>query len=289
MTVNNTKRSSILAAVAILLLIATGMYLTVVLGQKARLEDDIKDEKLTAESLLSQKLSLDKEIVKLQAEIVSLEEGNFGLNKTLNTTLYKLESTQKELSKAQQQGASAAQLKNKYQLLVASAKELEQQLAYYKNTVQELRTSHQDFESLVSFLQQENRDLANQLNMERLASLRGTSSEFLTRKGKLTVRARHAKTFIVEAEVPAGITNVSFVITNPSGTILTEHSGQLSIKPLTEQIPLASSASSGTVVLPAQQTIQMRYTSQVKLIPGIYTIEMLTESRSIGKVKMKLR
>src|SRR6187549_2446614 len=131
---NKSKRNSAVAAIAILLLIGTGIYLTVQIGKNSRLSDDLKIEKLTAESLLSQKLSLDKEISKVKADLKLSNAEVSDLERLLKETKTKLEAADRSLKKSKNQSSTVAQLKKQNKELAKQKDDLEQVIANYKNS-----------------------------------------------------------------------------------------------------------------------------------------------------------
>jgi hypothetical protein len=77
------KRGSIITPIALLLFIGSVVYLTVEMGRNSRLEDELKTEKLTSEILLSEKLFMEKEIMKLKEELKSIQTQNSELDNQL--------------------------------------------------------------------------------------------------------------------------------------------------------------------------------------------------------------
>jgi len=75
------------------------------------LEAGLNNEKLKSEKILSEKLSLDKEIVKLKQSISSLQGKNGELDKMLTTASSKIAMKESELKKMQKENASLKQYK----------------------------------------------------------------------------------------------------------------------------------------------------------------------------------
>ncbi len=289
---NTSKRNSVIAAIAVLLLIGTGIYLTVQMGRSSRLESELKNEKLNAESLLSQKLALDKEIAKLKTDIKEKEALSTDLNRMLTENSRKLEAAELEAQKSKKQNSSIAELKKKNSELLRQKEEIDQQINNFRNSLNQLQSSNDDLEKTVAQLQKQNKELTDELNAMRLASMNDLLVETSKKNNKQTVKARRTKNLVVNVDVSSKAENLSFKVISPSGKELTDKEGTLSIKTISENKASSKAfyvAGGSAVPQPTYNRVQMSYSAKEKLSPGIYKIEVLSNLESIGSLQVKLR
>ncbi len=75
----DSRSTKTMAAVTTVLLIASVIWITGLLGRNARLADSVRSERLSRETMLSEKLLLEKEIAKLHVEQSAQEETRGGI------------------------------------------------------------------------------------------------------------------------------------------------------------------------------------------------------------------
>ena len=289
---SNNKRKTVIATIAILLLIGSLVYVSVQHGRNANLEKSLKEGKLTSESLLSEKLFLEKEILKFKSELQSLEGTNSELDKSLHERSQRVQMVEAALRKMQKQSGSITLLKKQSQALATLKYELEQQLAYYKQSLRELQVNNEELVATVELLQHRNKDLAAELDAVRLASMDEVLTESVKKNGKLSVKAARTKAIIVNVNVPAAAENVTFKIKDPAGNVLAVNDGSMTFHTIMDSgtQPQAFYVSTNSAAfLPRYKKMQMVYHSNKKLQAGIYVVEIQNNSQSIGTLQVKLR
>jgi myosin heavy subunit len=289
---NNSRRTSTLAAIAILLLIGTGIFLGFQLNKNGKLEADLKNEKLSAESLLSQKLSLDKEMLKIRTDLKQAEAQRAALDKSLADLTSKLDAAERDLKSIQRQNGSVSQLKKQIQELSTQRDGLERQIAQSKASLSQLQESNDDLQKMVALLQQQNHALSEELNSTRLAIMNDMLVASTKRNSKLTVKARRTNQLVVDMDVAGQAENLSFKVINPAGVELTDNHGSYQVQTIVPNKKASQAfyvAPTSSLPAPSFKRIQMTYQAKQKLSPGIYHIEVLSNSRSIGSLQVKLR
>ncbi|HTJ48882.1 MAG TPA: hypothetical protein VL443_05445 [Cyclobacteriaceae bacterium] len=289
---NGNKRSGIVTAIAILLLIGAGIFLTVEMNLNNRLVDDLKNEKLNAESLLSQKLSVGKELHKITSDLKQGEEKISDLNKLLLASLQKLETAQRDLKKSKDQTATVARLKKESKELLKQKEYLEQQVAYYKISLKDLQSSNDDLKKAVALLQQQNKDLTDALNEQRLASMNEILIESRKKNNRLTVKAKRTRNLVVSVDLPSNADKLSYKIVDPFGEELTEKDGTISSKIVSENKPRSQAfytAENSAVPKSTFNRVEITYLAKEKLTAGTYKIDIQSNSKSIGSLQVMLR
>lgn len=289
--VSSNKKSRTITAIAILLLLGTGVYLSIEIARNNRLTGELMEEKLSSETLLSEKLSLDKELVKLKLELKSLQGKNVNLDKALSSTTKQLENAQQALKKNQNQSTSLAHLKKQNQEMRKMNEDLEQQVTNFKTSLAQLQSSNDDLTRTVALLQDENKKLKEELEVERITFLNNVLAETSTTNKKLTVKAKRTRIITFTIDVPAQAENLKLKVTGPDGKEIPSTDGDLTVKVLsfevknTQAFYVTPSAFNGS----QSKRVEMIYKPKVRLNSGVYKIEVLGDSRSIGGLQVKLR
>lgn len=287
---NKEKRNNIITATAILLLIFSIGYLSVERRKASVIENDLKDEKLTAETLLSEKLLLEKEIDKLRSELAEMTGKNKDLYKQADDSEKKLALTERQLTSVQKHNAGVRQLKKQIEELTRLKEALENQLNDSRNSIQQFKSSNDDLMLTVALLQQENKKLKEELTAASFVSLNESLIETIKRNKKITVSARRTKKLTITTDVPGDATDLKFKITSPDGNEMPVKSGDYNVKVLTGEVRsqafyIPSTVSSGRHYKRAEIT----YTPVEKLKPGLYRIQIMNDSLSIGALQVRLR
>ncbi|HCR54694.1 MAG TPA: hypothetical protein DIW27_09775, partial [Cytophagales bacterium] len=247
-------------------------------------------EKLKSEKMLSEKLSLDKEIVKLKQSISSLQGKNADLDKMLSSASSKIAMKESELKKMQKENASLKQYKQQLADIQKIKSDLETQISSLTNSLNASNKEKESLNRLVADLQLKNKDLMNELNQMQIASLDDIRIEAF-KKNKLTVSAKKTKKLDVNFLIPASNSseNLQFKITDPNGKLLTPADGTIAFVE-TDDASLLTADLSNTLYLKQTKQVKMQYTPKSKLKPGVYRIEILnSDSKYMGSLQVRLR
>lgn len=254
------------------------------------LESDLNGERLKSEKILSEKLSLDKEIMKMKQSIASLQGKNGELDKMLNITSAKIAAKEQELKQMQKENASLKQYKKQFTDLQAIKSDLENQIASLSNSLKMANQEKESLNRMVADLQIKNKSLTDELSQMQIASLDDIRIDAF-RKNKLTVSARKTKKLEVNFLIPANKSseNLQFKITDPKGQALTPNDGVVAFVE-TEDRPVMTASASDVVYLKQTKQIKMDYTPKKKLKAGVYRIEIKDQDNSyLGSLQVRLR
>ncbi len=254
------------------------------------LEAGLNSEKLKSEKILAEKLSLDKEILKLKQSISSLQGKNADLDKMLSTTSSKLSIKEGEVKKMQKENATLKEYKQQVAEIQKIKGDLERQIAALTSS---LNSSNMDKEMLnktVADLQQKNKSLLDEMKQLQLASLDDIRVEALS-KNKLTVSAKKTKKLDVNFLIPANNSSdkMQFRITDPNGRLLTPMDGAISLVE-TDEAPIFTADNTAMTYLKQTKQVKMEYKPKKKLRPGVYRIEVLnSDNVYMGSLQVRLK
>ena len=286
----DSSSTKIVAAVTTVLLIASVIWITGLLGRNARLADTVKSEKLSRETMLSEKLLLEKEIAKLHVEQSAQEEIVGELNHQQAMLSGRIQVKDEQIRALNRIYIPADALRKQHRLLEKDKYEIEQKAMYYQGSLRELQLAHDDAIHVVALLREQNKGLASELRVAKMHSLNDVRIEAFTRRKGLTARARTMHTLVVSATVANVVDNPAFRIVAPEGRILSAADGTMSTLVIdknvsTQFVGLQKNTASQT----ARRRIEMVFTPKLRLGGGTYTVEVLNEGIVIGSVQTTLR
>jgi uncharacterized protein YlxW (UPF0749 family) len=283
------KNSKAVALVTTALMVVSLFWLMNTKRVNGSLEAGLEKEKLKSETLLSEKLALEKEMEKFKEKLFELKEQNLDLDNLYKSTSAKLERQQAEYNRMKRENMSLAQVKKQRQELIAMQSQLENELQSLRNSYAELEARNKELNTTVASLQERNKILTDDLNRAMFASV--DQSQIQAVKGKnerLTIRAKRAKKLIANFQVPGNLKNLSFRIIDAKGNTMSQNDGTIasSITPSENNVTASSGAEFQGNKL---QNVEMVFVPKEKLKTGVYTVEILNENLYVGSVKVKLR
>ncbi len=283
------QNPKVIAATATILLIVCAIWISSVHQINGDLEKSMKEERLKSEAYLSEKLSLDKEILKMKNDFKTLQGKNSELDKAINSATIKLSQKEAEVGKLQKDARSIKDIQKKHEELKQIKSELEQQLALVNSTLATLKRDNADLSNTIAMLESKNKNLAEEVNNMKLASIDDIRIEAVKKKSQqLTATAKKTKKVIVSFEVPTALqSELSYKITGPSGQLMTEKNGSITSTLLPDEMVLTASVTN--VPAPKKKQVQMIYETKEKLQSGVYTIEVSSNGLYIGSLQVRLR
>lgn len=284
-TIINNKKASTAGLVIILMsILGTAFFYSA----NNSLTKNLNEEKLKTEMILSEKLKLQKEIINFRTEIKALEGKNSEIDKILGETSKKLIKKESEVDKMVHENGNLKNLKKQLAELVQMKKVFEGQIVVFNETIQKLNLEKIDKDAIIASLQNENKQLAS--NLDILSSM--TADNYLVettkRKDKLTIIAKRAKKMSVSFKVPENVVEkISFKVTKPDGTSVEGKDNGVAYRVLNNDDNLLASLSKEEIKV--SKKIEMTYEPKEKLKSGIYKIEMYNGEKYIGSCNVKLR
>lgn len=288
---NSSIRKNIALAIAAFLAVGSLIYLTVEIGKNKRLQENLNKEKLASETVLSEKLSLDKELAKLRGDLKSLDAKNASISGLLASTSKKLDDTEQQLKGIQRNNASVAALKKQIQELNQVKHDLQLELDNLASSRNQLETSIGAMEQSIASLQSENRKLRDELAEARL-NLNNVLIVASSKNERLTVKARKTRKLTASIDVPNGAENLKFRIFSPDGKQVSNVENDISVNVIGNGVFKSQAFYASTTNSAETQKykrIEFVYAPKTKLMAGTYRIEVLNDTMSIGSLQVKFR
>ncbi len=286
------RKEKMIAAGAVVLLIASFILSVIFFSSNKSLEKALNETRLKAETMLSEKLSLEKQMAKIKMEFDGLMKKNGESNKLLavaNTKILQQETKMQTIvSENSQQKKS---LENRLAEIQKSKSQLEKQMSdltlYYNN----LKSENSDLSEAMAVLEKENKDLRNNLMIMAALDADNFRIEGLKRKNdRLTVNSRNVKKLKVSFDVPLLSTaNLNFKINTPDGKSYTSQDGSISYIIVDEEKDWLASTSSTRNEIEVAKRIEMIYHPTQKLKSGVYTIDLLSNDMKVKSVQIRLK
>lgn len=281
----------IAAMVAILLLTGTVAYLASEGISVRLLEASLREEKLKAEVMLSEKLQLEKEIAKQEATLSTLRETNGALQYNVDRTAREVKDRDKQIQAMRQEFVAAARLKQQHQALQVGYDAQAGDLADARRSLKGMQSAQDDLEQTIALLLQQNKSLTGELHAWRLSVVKDVRVEPYRKNERLTLSARKTRKLVVHVEVASRVEDLQFRITDPAGQVLPAEAGKISTTVVDDGIPPKYVASTRQAILKEYpyKRVAMVFTPSEKLEAGIYQIDILSETESIGSLQVKFR
>jgi predicted nucleic acid-binding Zn-ribbon protein len=277
--------------------VSTGLLFVAIIGI-AVLKDDngtlnklLRDSKLDSEKLLSEKLSAEKQIELGKKELQNLEIKSVELQKQIDDANAKISEGNKKLRNQYSSNANTKKLQAELANLKKSKATLETQLKDLNASITSLKSNYDQLVANNETLQIENsRLLGNIENMKALASNNYRVDATKGKKEKLTVIAKRADKIALSFDVPlSNSTSLSFRITAPDGTIITDADKGISVIIDDSESMLLASTSDMLSEIVVTKRIEMTYKPTEKLKKGIYHIEIFNGGTPAGKCQVKMK
>ena len=286
------RKEKMIAGGAVVLLIASFILSVIFFSSNKSLEKALNETKLKAETMLSEKLSLEKQITKIKMEFDAMRQKNGESNKMLaaaNTKIFQQEAKMQAIvSENIQQKKS---LENRLAEIQKSKSQLEKQMSDLTLGFDNLKSENSDLSKAMAVLEKENQDLLN--NLMIMASLDADNFRIESLKGKndrLTVNSRNVKKLKVSFDVPLMSTaNLNFKIKTPDGKSYTSQDGSISYNILDEEKDWLASTANTINDIEVAKRIEMTYQPTEKLKGGVYTIELISNDMKVKSVQIRLK
>ncbi|MBT1710451.1 hypothetical protein KK062_19560 [Fulvivirgaceae bacterium PWU5] len=281
----------IAAMVAILLLTGTVAYMASEGISVRLLEASLREEKLKAETMLSEKLQLEKEIVKQEAALSTLRETNGALQYNVDRMAREVNDRDARIRAMRREYAGATRLKQQHEALQTEHEAQAVDLADARRSQKGMLRVQEDLEQTIALLLQQNKNLTGELHAWRLSAVKDVRVEPYRKNERLTLRARKTRKLVVHVDVASRVEDLQFRITDPAGRVLSAEAGKISTTVVNDGIPPKYVASTRQTVLKEYpyKRVAMVFTPSERLEAGIYQIDILNDTESIGSLQVKFR
>jgi hypothetical protein len=284
-----TERQGALLIGGLLVLILSGLFFVMVSSQKNKL----KQERIRSETLLSERLMLEKKMDAFQKEQAKLQDKHANLLQMMKETSDQLAAKDIELKKLQTVKVLASELKKKnaeMEGLYAKVKSEIDSLVLVMGLLTNEKTQLGDqLEAMIA-----SNDLLNQRNsmLQAMLSDNYRVEAIRGKNNKLTVVARKANSLVSSFDVPVGFGDALFfkVITPEDVEILSSESQAATIRMEDYDGNLMASLSGGSASMGAfSKRAELIYTPEQKLTKGIYQFHVYDGKNYMGCVQVRLK
>lgn len=236
---------------------------------------------LKYESLLSEKLLVDKKLTKTSRKLDTAIYRRNVLLDSVNFTVRQLSAKE----------AANMQLRNSLRTNVTKQ-------SGYADTIFALRQRLQDFAGLTSVVELQRDSIAHlheQLSYvkgEYDAALRRSIDQTLViaerKNDKITSKARRTRELVAHVALPSSLNDLSFTVERPDGSVISTEN-TLSARQLA--VENSMTASTNRSILPYSSTKKMEivYKPTEKLTEGTYVFKIFNGTDYVGSMNVKLR
>ncbi len=293
---NTIGKEKIIAGSLTVLLLAAVVTGSIFFKSNVSLKTNLSESKLRAESLLSEKLALDKEIVQFKDAMEALKGKNEQTDKILTETLKKLAEKERAYASVAKENAQVKNLKKQMAEVKEMKDNLMKQVDALNTQNNTLLAENKKLQSSVLALQEEKSGLLKQLELAKTESLTKPDNFLVesyknAKKDKLTFKSKRTKKIAVLFDMPREYSSgVSFNITTPDGKVITEKDKALTWKVVNDydkNLTASINPFAGEFTVSTQ--VKLSYAPTEKMKPGEYKIGILKQGQKIGNCRVRLK
>lgn len=279
-----------IGTVLVLSLLVTSLWLH---DSNKGLKLGLNSEKLKSETLLSEKLAIEKDIAKARQQIEDLKGRNTDLDTKLNTLLVTLEEKSTEVKRLNVSNRKLKSTSKQLAELQQIREDLNAQMAGLQQTISNLTAENEILRETTAALQRDKSALEQELQLVALMSASDYRIEALrTKKDKLTVKAGRTQRLKIGFEMPQEIaTNIQFKVTTPDGAIFNsrDNATSFTLEENDEEPILYASISPAGSEMFVSKRMQLTFKPEQKLKSGVYKVAILNGDRFIGSCEVRLK
>jgi len=287
----NTSRKIRMVAVIFTLLFITSLG---ILGYHVKLsrttQQALAQEKLKSESLLSEKLDLDKQLKIVKDEMVSLQGKNKELDKFLAEANQKVTAKEQVISRLAKENASLQAFKKENGEIKKIREELYTKVEQLSKTNAQLTKELDGLNKTLAGLKEENSKLTAELNKQ--SANPSTSNfrveSFKKRSDRLTVKARKTNSVMVSFDIEnadkANYEKYRLILRKPEGGDI---AGKQKITFATAPKQLTASTQEAPRQV-SKDRVNIAFTPSQKLEQGIYTLFIYDGNALLGSAQVRL-
>jgi myosin heavy subunit len=287
------KKQLALIGAAVLFLLLSGIFF---FGNRS-LRSDLKQERITSEALLSEKLMMEKSLARANQDLRALQGSNEKLEKQIAGINREIEEKEDRLKRLTADNSALRRTASRVKEMEASIEKLNGELASLNTRLADLRAeserhrlSSHELQAKIDAMNREREQMntANTIlramagNNYRVEAVRG-------RNEKLTVNARRTQKLIYSFDLPGDVpANLSFTIKTPDNKKFNSSGSHLASIIVTEN---SNNFFASTAVLGKTGTrnVEMIYTPEERLQKGLYEFEVFNNNNYIGTTRLRLR
>ncbi len=289
-----TRKERTVAGITAFILLASVVSSVYFMGTNSTIKVRLNDERLKNELLLSEKLSLNKELYQAVDRIHVINENRLESEELYAQASLKLTEKEKELARIKMENAKVKDLREQLTDVREMQDDFMHQITVLK--MQNETLENENFEQLesMSLWQLEREDYMKQIkaatanSMIRIDNHQVDAFKYTT-KEKSTVKAKRTKKLVFIVDVPQNIaSDIGFNLTTPNGKVITDKSKNLSWKVVNNDDSLLASINQFDNEVVASNEVKLTYTPIIKMKPGVYKIGILHKGKNIGNCRVRL-
>jgi len=287
---DNQNKTLIGIGIAIIILLLLGTVGFAILNSKNK--RNLRAERLTTESLVSEKQQIQQEVDKLANDLAALQAKNEAAEQTLAETKADLADKERRLANVSRQVNTLTKDQSELAELQKVKEELDNSYSELKSEYEKQLALSTELQNSITALEAEKTSLASRIEEITLYD----SDNFMVygsrgkKREKLTFWAFWTKKLNMNFEVPQSLTeNISFSITTPTGAIITPENSSLSWIVLPDKATFTASLSSVSGEFEPSRQVVLTYARKEKLDKGEYKIQILCNDINIGNCRVRLK
>lgn len=282
------KRERIFLIVLLLLFILAILGGTYFFLATKNLNSRLNAELLHSELLLSEKLALEKNSVAYENEINRLKIRHVVLDESIAQMQLEIDEKEAAIRRAEREKRSVKLLNSQLAELELKKNESESVVGKMKELVRKLTDEKNAIDQSMSGLQEENKQLRNEMKELRSSSADHFLAETTNRRDRQTVVARRTKKIKVNFKVPEKMAStISVKVIPPDGKVLEGTENGIAHRIVNNENKFTASLNSG--VVNELKEIELTYEPTLKPLAGIYRIEVFNNEKYVGNLNVKLR
>ena len=281
----NYKQIALIAVLG-LTIILSGIFFV----NNRSLKKDLQGEKIKSEALFSEKLMLDKSLVKFKDDLNSMKGKNNQLDKQIEDIKQQLAKKEAEVKKLIADNASYQTLKIKYKELEILKNKLNEELSAQKLAYENLRLQNQSLnDQLAETLFEKEKLFDNNTILKAMAGNNYRIEAVRGKSDKLTIKARRTQKLIVTFDLPNDVgNNINFKLITPEGNEFASKDNKSASIKITENSDnfYASLKEMGKI---GTKRVEMFYIPTEKLGKGLYKFDVYDNNTYIGSTQLRLK
>ncbi len=283
------NRKIILSAAFLLVFATTGTLFF----NNVRLKEVVSAEKMKAESLLSQKLQLDKSLELTKKDVADLQVQKRSLEQVVTEANRNLAARIAEAGKLTSQIASLKKFKDKAEELEKQKAQLDKEIDELNKTLMLAQAENSKLNEKIASSARANSNLSDDnAILKSMVSDNYRTEAFRGRNEKLTVNARKTNKLQVSFDLPGQVTekDLYFRIITPEGLEFSSNRDlAATIEIIENNDDLLVSADPAAGGIAGNRRVEMSFKPQKKLADGVYRFNLYNGDRFLGSTQLRLK
>jgi chromosome segregation ATPase len=286
---NTNKKTSIVLIGALTALIILSVSFFII---NASLKNQLGDQKIKSEKLLSEKLKLDQSIKELKADMSAMAGKNARLDKLLGEANKKLQKKEAEIKRLIADNATVGELRAQVRELELLREQLTRDIANLNINIAQLSDDNARLNELLARAKNENELLAFDNTILKAMVADNYRIEALKGKHeKLTINARKTDKLLVSFDLPSDVgRNLYFKVNTPQGeefSSKTDLSAIINIVENNDRLLASANSDAGSSI--GTKRVEMIYKPNKKLTKGVYRFNVYNDNSYLGSTQLRLK